>query len=109
MALFAASLVGASCGGDSKTADENPFFSEWSTPFGMPPFDKIKTEHFIPAFEKGMELENAEIEAIVANPEAPTFENTILPYTERGEFSSRVSGAYGALTSSMMNDELKAV
>lgn len=109
MALFAASLVSVSCGGGSATTDENPFFTEWSTPFGMPPFDKIKTEHFIPAFEKGMELENAEIEAIIANTEAPTFDNTIVPYTERGEFTSRVSGAYGALTSSMMDDELKAV
>ena len=109
MALFAASLALASCDGGSTVADENPFFTEWSTPFGMPPFDKIKTEHFIPAFEKGMELENAEIDAIIANTEAPTFDNTIVPYTESGEFTSRVSGAYGALTSSMMNDDLKAV
>lgn len=109
MALFAASLALASCDGGSTVADENPFFTEWSTPFGMPPFDKIKTEHFIPAFEKGMELENAEIDAIIANIEAPTFDNTIVPYTESGEFTSRVSGAYGALTSSMMNDDLKAV
>ena len=53
---FAVSLALASCDGGSTVTDENPFFTEWSTPFGMPPFDKIKTEHFIPAFEKGMEL-----------------------------------------------------
>ena len=56
----------ASC--DSrKTAGENPFFTEWDTPHGVPPFDKILPEHFMPAFERGMSLHEAEIDAITSN------------------------------------------
>ncbi|MDE7356732.1 MAG: M3 family metallopeptidase [Rikenellaceae bacterium] len=109
MALSALLLATVACNEDSSSSSPNPFFEEWSTPFGMPPFDKIKTEHFIPAFEEGMKRENAEIESIIRNSEAPSFENTIVPYTESGQFISRISGAYGALTSSMMTDELKEV
>ncbi len=110
MALSAATLLSVSCGNESADVNkENPFFVEWSTPFGMPPFDKIENKHFIPAFEEGIKRHNAEIDAIVNNPDAPSFENTILPLSEGNEFTSRVSGAYGALTSSMMTDELKDI
>ena len=65
----------ASC--DSrKTAGENPFFTEWDTPHGVPPFDKILPEHFMPAFERGMSLHEAEIDAITSNKDEATFENT---------------------------------
>ncbi len=59
------------------TESTNPFFSEYNTPFGVPPFDKIDTSHFMPAIEKGIIDQQAEIDAIVNNAEAPTFENTI--------------------------------
>ena len=55
----------------------NPFMRESSLPFGAPEFDKIKTEHYLPAFEAGIAEGKAEIDAIVANPDEPTFENTI--------------------------------
>ena len=72
----------ASC--DSrKTAGENPFFTEWDTPHGVPPFDKILPEHFMPAFERGMSLHEAEIDAITSNKDEATFENTILAYDQR--------------------------
>ena len=58
-------------------AATNPFEREWDTPFGVPPFNEIKNDHFMPAFQKGMEENLAEIDAIVNNPEAPTFENTL--------------------------------
>ena len=56
---------------------DNPFEQEWDTPFGIPPFNEIKDEHYMPAFKKGMEENLAEIDAIVNNPEAPTFANTL--------------------------------
>ena len=74
----------ASC--DSrKTAGENPFFTEWDTPHGVPPFDKILPEHFMPAFERGMSLHEAEIDAITSNKDEATFENTILAYDDAGQ------------------------
>ena len=63
-----------------ETAGENPFFTEWDTPHGVPPFDKILPEHFMPAFERGMSLHEAEIDAITSNKDEATFENTILAY-----------------------------
>ena len=62
-----------------KNSDENPFFTEWDTPYGVPPFDRIAPEHFMPAFERGMSLHAAEIDAIVSNNDAPTFETVFLP------------------------------
>jgi peptidyl-dipeptidase Dcp len=91
------------------TNNGNPFFSEFDTPFHVPPFDKIKAEHYMPAFLEGMKLEKAEIEAIVNNPEAPTFENTIIPYTRAGSFLGRVSSVFGGLSSANTTDELKAI
>jgi peptidyl-dipeptidase Dcp len=58
-------------------APANPFFSEFRTPFGVPPFDAIKPEHFMPAFDKGMADQKAEIEAIVRNAEPASFANTL--------------------------------
>lgn len=60
-----------------KVETANPFFEEWTTPYGVPPFDRIRPEHFLPAFERGMSLHNAEIDAIVGTSDEPTFENTI--------------------------------
>ena len=56
---------------------ENPLLTESTLPFGAPPFDKIRNEHYMPAFEQGIAEAKAEIDAIVANPAAPSFENTI--------------------------------
>ncbi|MCL2416908.1 MAG: M3 family metallopeptidase [Bacteroidales bacterium] len=69
----------------------NPFFAEtWNTPFGTPPFDQIRTAHYMPAFLEGMRRHNAEIEAIINNSEAPTFENTIVAFEASGLFLERV-------------------
>ena len=57
----------------------NPFLTEWDTPYGIPPFEQILPSDFIPAIKAGIEQQNAEIDAIVANPDTPTFENTIAP------------------------------
>ena len=76
LAACAAAMMCGCSGGD--TAADNPFFAEWDTPFGVPPFEQIKPEHYKPAFTQGMEEQKAEIEAIVNNTEDATFENTIV-------------------------------
>ena len=58
----------------------NPFFEEWDTPYGTPPFSKILTSDYLPAIEEGLAQQKADIAAIIANPEEPTFENTIAAY-----------------------------
>ena len=87
----------------------NPFFSEYNTPHGTIPFNEIKIEHYMPAFEKGMEEGRKEIDAIVNNPEAPTFENTIVALDRSGRLLSKVGGAFYNLLSAETNDELQAL
>lgn len=86
----------------TKQVDENPFYSEYDTPFGVPPFDKIKEEHYMPAYLKGMELEIQEVEAIAINPKAPTFENTIAAFDNAGELLSRVDNTFSNLNSALL-------
>ena len=108
--LMVIGLIFPSC---SKTTEapaaENPFFSEYNTPFKVPPFDIIKPEHFIPAFEKGMEENKADIEAIVNNTEAPSFDNTIVALSRSGKLLSKVSKVFYGLSSANTNDELKEI
>lgn len=92
----------------NKNAD-NPFFKEWKTPFETPPFNEIKVEHFLPAIEEGIKLEKAEIEAIINNPEKPTFKNTIVALEKAGEFLGRVNRVFGALNGANTNDELQKI
>ena len=70
-------LAGCNGGGGGGGTAENPFFTEWETPFGAPPFDVIETAHFEPAVLEGMRQQIEEIDLIAGNPEAPTFANTI--------------------------------
>ncbi|MGB4445468.1 MAG: peptidase M3, partial [Dysgonamonadaceae bacterium] len=72
-------------------AGDNPFFTPFSTPHGTAPFDKIKTEHYEPAFEKAIAEHQQEINAIADNPEPPTFANTIEAMEYSGEMLNRVS------------------
>jgi len=88
---------------------ENPLLAEWDGPFGTPPFDQIAPNHYIPAYEKAMAVHKAEIEAIVGNPEAPTFENTIEAYERSGELLSRVDTYVGNQNSAHTNDATQEV
>lgn len=106
-ALCAAAFVTA-CG-TGKTGTANPFFAEWDTPFGVPPFERILPEHYLPAFNEGMAREKAEIDAIVNNPAAPTFENTILAYDNSGQFLDRVSAVFGCVAGTDMTPELEEI
>ena len=87
----------------------NPFLTEYTTPFQVPPFDQIKIEHYLPAFEAGMKEQLAEVEAIVNNTEPATFENTILPYDKSGKTLSRVSNVFFNLNECLTNDEMVAI
>ena len=92
-------------------ASANPFFhyKEWKTPHGTYPFNDIKLEHYMPAFEEGIKQGLAEIDAIVNNPAAPTFKNTIEAYEKSGELLSMVAGCFYNLTSAETSDELQAI
>ncbi len=89
--------------------NDNPFFSDYETPFEVPPFDKIDTTHYIPAFEEGMKRGMQEIEAIVNNNSEPTFENTIYAFDRSGEFLTRVSKVFGNLNGANTNDQMQAI
>lgn len=88
---------------------DNPFFSDFDTPNGVPPFDVIKAEHFMPAFEEAMKRHNAEIEAIVSNTEAPTFENTIVALDQSGRMLGKVSAAFSVMTGTMSDSTYQAI
>ena len=108
--VIAAAMTCMVCACSQKPAEpENPFFSEFQSPYGAPDFDRIQLADYEPAFLKGIEQQNQEIKAIVENPEAPTFENTIVALDNSGEILNRVSGVFFALTSADTNDELMAL
>ncbi len=86
----------------------NPLLSTWETPYGLPPFDKIKPEHFAPAFETAMADHRAEIEAIASNPEPPTFQNTLAALDRSGQSLARVIGVFFNLAASETSDALQA-
>jgi peptidyl-dipeptidase Dcp len=86
--------------------ESNPFFTEFQTPNGVPPFDRIKLEHYEPAFQKGMEEQKANIEAIVTNTDAPTFENVIVALDNSSPILNSVSGVFSNLTEAESTPEL---
>lgn len=85
------------------------FYSEFDTPYGMPPFEQITNDDFRPAFDKGIEQQTKEIDAIVNNPEAPTFENTIVALDNSGAILTRVSRVFGGLKGAENNDTIQAI
>lgn len=108
--IFAAAMSCMVCACGQQAADtDNPFLSEFETPYGTPDFDRIKVEHYEPAFLKGIKQQNEEIKAIVENPDEPTFENTIVALDNSGEILARVSGVFFALTEADTNDEMMAL
>jgi len=80
-------------------SQDNPFFKEWNTPFGVPPFDDIRIEHFMPAFQAGIAEATAEVWAIVRNQEPPTFQNTIVALDQVGPLLRRTSPVFFGLMS----------
>ncbi|MCL2727164.1 MAG: M3 family metallopeptidase [Bacteroidales bacterium] len=88
-------------------SQDNPFFKEWNTPFGVPPFNEIKIEHFMPALQAGMAEEAAEIWAIIRNQQAPDFENTIVAMDKSGALLRKVSPVFSGLSSVSNNPQLQ--
>ena len=88
---------------------ENPLLTESSAPFGAPEFDKIKNEHYLPAFKAGIAEAKAEIDAIVANQEEPTFENTIEAMEVSGQTLNNVAGIFYNLMEANTNDEMQQI
>lgn len=89
--------------------DANPFFTESPLFLQYPPYDLIENEHYLPAFERGMTDHLVEIEAIAGNPEAPTFENTIVAMDLSGRLLDRVSRVFYAMASADTNETIEAV
>jgi peptidyl-dipeptidase Dcp len=87
----------------------NPFFAPSTLPFEAPPFDKIKDEDFQPAIEAGMAQQQAEVEVIANNPDAPTFENTLVALEKSGQLLTRVLAVFGGVTGANTNDTLQKV
>ena len=90
-------------------AGANPFFEEWTTPFGTPPFPEIQEAHYMPAFKEGMARQKQEIEAIIASSEPPTFANTVEALERTGELLTKVNNVFYALTDSHTNEELQKI
>ena len=104
--LIAGSALALICSCNSM---ENPLLKESSAPFGAPEFDKIKNEHYLPAFEAGIAEAKAEIDAIVANQEEPTFENTIEAMEVSGHTLNNVAGIFFNLMEANTNDEMQEI
>ena len=85
----------------------NPFFETYKTPHGVPPFHLIKLEHFEPAIREGIKQQQAEIDALTANTEAPTFENTIEVFERSGRLLERATTVFENLLSAETNDEMQ--
>lgn len=87
----------------------NPFLMEWDTPYGVPPFASIENAHYMPAIKQGILELRTDIAAIIDNPEAPTFKNTIVALELAGETLDRVSSTFGNITGTEIDDELRAL
>ena len=105
-------VMGNSCkqkGNDQNNVDQNPLLQTWDTPFGVPPFDLIKYEHYEPAFEFAMKEQKENIDKIINNEEEPNFVNTIEALEFSGLLLSKVGGVFYNMLSSNTNDSLQAI
>lgn len=102
MALF-------SCKPSAEQGSENPLLGEFNTPFQVPPFEQIQPEHYMPAFQKGMDEQKQNIQAIVSNPDEPTFENTIEAYLFSSPLLDRTASVFYNATSANTNEQIQAI
>jgi len=105
--LFA-TMPGCSSSEEKPQETENPFFTDHGTPFETPAFDRIKVDHYVPAVEKAIKLDQAEVDAIIQNTEAPTFINTMQALDRTGESLERVASVFYSLMSADTSPELQA-
>jgi len=107
--LFLLMTISGLVTGSAVTQEKNPFLVEWNTPFQVPPFEQIKNEHFMPVFLIGIKQHQDEIDAIVANSDPPTFENTILAFDESGALLEKISLVFYGLNSANTNKEMQNI
>ena len=88
---------------------QNPFLAEWDTPYGIPPFEKINNSDYLPAVKAGIEMQKAEIQAIIDNSDAPTFENVIAAFDRSGAVLEKVGNVLFNVSESDASDELNAI
>ena len=105
MLLFAGALIFTSC----STEEKNPLLANWDTPFETPPFDKITTEDYLPAFEKAIKIHDNEIDKIAKNSEEATFANTIEALDYSGTLLRRVRRVFSAMNESMSNEQMQVI
>jgi len=105
--VVASMFVG--CGSENKLQSDNPLLAAYETPFNVPPFDKIKDEHFKPAFEEALKQHNLEIDSIVNNADEATFDNTIIALENAGSLLSNVSTVFYNLNSANTNDSIQSL
>ena len=98
-----------SCKNEKQVDKSNPFFSEFNTPFNVPPFEKIKAKHYMPAFEKGMAEGRRDIENLIKNKQTPTFKNTVVALDNAGELLTNVSAVFFSQASANTNDSLQNI
>jgi len=103
--LLAGTMISVSCTQQEKV--DNPLLTEWDTPFNVPPFEKIELEHFAPAYEAAMKEHKEEMEAILSNPEEPTYENTVEAAYYSGELLGRVNTVFGTFNSVNISDSIQ--
>ena len=94
---------------NEKQMNDNPLLTEWNTPYGVPPFNLIKTEHYLPAYNEAMKMHNAEIEAIVNSKEEPDFNNTIAALDYSGELLMRVDNVFENVNEANTNPEMQKI
>jgi peptidyl-dipeptidase Dcp len=113
LAACSIAVLGAGCAVKEtravKPQEENPLLAAWTTPFGAPPFDKIKDEHYLPAFRQGIEDARREIDAVVNDPAAPSFANTIEALEASGSLLKRVDNVFNSLLSAETDDEMQKI
>ena len=107
--LLFAMTMNLSCGSETISESGNPLLEEWTTEFGVPPFDKIRTVHFEPAFNEAMQMHNDEIDAIVNSTEEPTFDNVIVALDNAGVKLMEINLIFGMLSSSDLDAEMQEV
>lgn len=107
MTILVSGLVLASC--SQKQGSDNPLLQTWDTPFETAPFEKIKVEHYLPAFEAAMAEHDKEIQAIIDNAEAPTFDNTIAALDYSGQTLTKVAGVFYNMMAANTSEELQKV
>ncbi len=103
--LFIVASVIFSC----SVGTQNPFFSEFETPFGVPPFDKIQEKHYMPAFKKGIDLHERQVKKIATNSEKPTFKNTLEEMEDSGLLLTNVSNVFFGLNASNTNENMQNI